>query len=314
MSNVIPANFGGKLSNKFATVQIDNDLAAGVGSSYAIVKYKGKVWSIDYRGEQNNVMRPDGDGPANSIEVVILKASTVKSRIYYPSYTDGANTKPACWSTNGQTPDARAEQKQANACAVCPRAVRGSKVDENGQARGSECRENKRIAIVPLNDLHNEVYGGPMLLRIPAASLGDFAMFGTKLKAMGLPYCAVGVKIAFDPNQAYPKFIFQGVRHLTDEEADIILDMRDDMQVKRIIDEEQFDTPALPAPEVQFAGAASSKFIPVSDEEPAKPAPAAKKATPKTSAKPAPAPAPVIANDEGSTGTSIDDELDALLG
>ena len=317
MSNVIPANFG-RASSRFANVQIANDAAAGIESGYAIMKYKGKVWATEYRGEHKPLMRPDGDGPANSIEVVIVSASSVKSKLYYKGYNDGAADRPLCFSSNGVTPDQRSQQMQAKACSVCPQNQRGSRVDENGQARGTACRDNKRVAIVPLGDLSNEVLGGPMLLRIPAASLNDFAQFTTKLEHLGLPYCAVGVKIAFDPEQAYPKFIFSGVRTLTDEEADVILELRDSPQVKRIVSEDSGTGSVTPqvthddglakltAPSTKFANVQQE-----STEEPVveAPKPVAKKAAPKAAA---PAPAPVE-SEEQTTGTSLDDELEALL-
>lgn len=315
MSNVIPANFG-RASSKFAVANITNEAAAGIESGYGVMKYKGKVWSVDYRGDTKSIMRPDGDGPANSIEVVIIKASGVKSKLYYEGYVDGANNKPVCWSANGVTPDQRVLNKQANACAICPKNQPGSKVDENGEARGRACRDNKRIAIVPLGDMENDLYGGPMLLRIPAASLNDFAQFTRELEKFQLPYCAVGVKIAFDPAQAYPKFVFSVVRVLDDEEADVVLSLRDDPRVTRIVAEEGDTTPQVAAnPMLANLGPASTKFAGVADA-PAPVAAAAPKAAPKPAPKAAPKPAPApVANDEGAnTGTSIDDELDALLG
>lgn len=313
MSNVIPANFG-RASSRFAAVQITNDAAAGIESGYAVMKYKGKEWALEYRGERKLLMRPDGDGPANSIEVVIVSASAVKSKLYYKGYNDDGKERPLCYSSNGVAPDQRAQAPQAKACAICPMNQRGSRIDENGQARGTACRDNKRIAIVPLADLENEVYGGPMLLRIPAASLNDFAQFTTKLEHLGLPYCAVGVKISFEPGQSYPKFVFSGIRTLTDDEADVILEMRNSPQVKRIISEDVGSAPVtqqvthddglakLAAPSAKFAG--------VKDEAPVEePKPVAKKAAPKAAA---PAPAPVE-SEEQTTGTSLDDELEALL-
>jgi len=304
MSNVIPANFG-KASSKFAGVAIPNEAAAGIEGGYAVMKYKGKVWAVEYRGENKPIMRPDGDGPANSIEVVIISASPVKSKIYYPNYNDGASDRPLCYSTNGVTPDPRAQTTQANACAICPQNQAGSKVDETGQARGKACRDNKRIAIVPLADMQNELYGGPMLLRIPAASLNDFAMFTRKLEQIALPYCAVGVKISFDPSQAYPKFVFQAIRTLDDEEADVVLALRDDPQVKRIVSEEP------PVQDESFADfAANLGKPPAKLSELAAPKPAAK-ATLKAVAKAEPEQVEI---EEQDTGTSLDDELDALLG
>lgn len=314
MSNVIPANFG-KVSSKFAGVAIPNEAAAGIEGGYALMKYKGKVWSVDYRGEAKPIMRPDGDGPANSIEVVIVSASPVKSKIYYPNYVDGASERPVCYSTNGVSPDPRAQTKQANACAICPQNQSGSKVDEAGQARGKACRDSKRVAIVPLADMQNELYGGPMLLRIPAASLNDFAMFTRKLDQLGLPYCAVGVKISFDPSQAYPKFVFTGIRPLTDEEADIVLALRDDPQTKRIVSEEpqvQDDSFAEFAANLGTVPAKLSHLA--TPKAPPAAAPPATKPAPKAAPKIAVVEAPADEDVPDTTGTSLDDQLDALLG
>lgn len=306
MENLVPANIG-SISSKFGSLQIANEAAAGIEGGYAVMKYKGKVWAVEYRGEHKPIMRPDGDGPANSIEVVIVSASPVKSKIYYPNFVDGASERPLCYSTNGVTPDPRAQTKQANACAVCPKNQPGSKVDETGQARGKACRDNKRVAIVPLADMHNELYGGPMLLRIPAASLNDFAQFTRKLEQLGYPYCAVAVKIAFDPAQAYPKFVFSGIRTLSDAEADTVLSLREDPQVKRIISEEpNFEV----TPQVTHDDGLAALAPP-----PAKMVQPAPKAAPKPALKvvaKAPPPPPV-ADEPATTGTSLDDELDALL-
>ena len=139
----------------------------------------------------------------------------------------------------------------------------------------------------------------------------------TKLEHMGMPYCSVGVKIAFDPEQAYPKFLFSGVRTLTDDEADIILELRDSPQVKRIISEDSGSAPVTPQVThddgLSKLAAPSAKFEQASAPAPATPAPAAKKAAPKKAAAPAPVEAPVE-DEEQTTGTSLDDELDALLG
>lgn len=312
MSNIIPADFG-RASSKFAGVAIPNEAAAGIEGGYAIMKYKGKVWSVEFRGEHKPIMRPDGDGPANSVEVVIVSSSAVKSKIYYPNYVDGSSERPVCYSANGMTPDARADRPQATSCAICQWNKPGSKVDETGQARGKACRDNKRVAIVPLADMRNELYGGPMLLRIPAASLNDFAQFTRKLEQLGLPYCAVAVKISFDVNESYPKFVFQGIRTLTDEEADVVLELRDDPQTKRIVSEESFGAAT---PQVTHDDGLSKLGPPpakLSEQATAKAPP--KAAAPKAAPKKA---EPIVVPDEvedeaEASGTSIDDELDALL-
>lgn len=323
MGQLITGSFGAT-SSRFAGMAVENDLAAGVGASYAIVKYKGGKWSTTFRGKQDFVMRPDGDGPASSIEVVILRASKVKSKLYYEGYEDGANKPPICFSSNGVSPDPRAQTKQANACAICPKNVSGSRIDENGQARGKACRDNKRVALVPLGDLHNESLGGPMLLRIPAASLNDFATYGNALTAEGFQYFAVATKISFDIEQSYPKMVFQGTRPLTDAEADVVIaHLNNKDQLDRIIAEDTGDFAPAPAGValLQQPGAPSAKFANVQTEEVAeaeeKPAPKVTKAkvTPKAKVVEAPAEEePPFATEEGPTGLDdLDAELEAML-
>lgn len=301
----------GKLAAAFAEAP---DVTAAIGTSYGVVKYKGKVWSIDYRGKTQIVERADEPGtPANAIEVVIVDASLVKSKIYYPGgYAgEGSSEKPACWSANGATPAANAPDKQATTCAICPKNVSGSRVDENGVARGKACRDNIRIAVVPAGDMHNEAYGGPMLLRIPAASLGDYAESLRALKAASIAFFGVVMKIKFDPTVAYPKMVFEPQRHLSDAEADIVLALRDDPQTKRIVSEEQAPTEV--AAPIALPGAPSAKL---SDQVAPKEPPKAAAPAPKPAPKPAPIPAaaPVVEEEAATTGTSLDAELDALLG
>lgn len=272
---VVPKNFGA-LPSRFVNQKLENDLAAGIASSFGMVGYKGKVWSIRYRGDEVALMRDDGDGPRGSIEVVIVKASAHVSKIWYEQgYVEGSTEAPDCFSTNGVTPDASARNKQSHACATCPKNAWGSRITPAGK-QGKACSDSKRIAVVPLADLRNETYGGPMLLRVPAASLNDLAQYGNKMSQLGYPYQFIGTRIAFNPNEAYPKFMFNGVRALEEHECEIIEEMRNDPHVTRILAEE-LDTTALPA---------QAQLEQAFEQPPAKPAPKVE------AAKPAPTPAP----------------------
>jgi hypothetical protein len=237
MSNaIVPAGFG-NVSTRFANVKRENDLAAGVQTGFGHIGYKGKAWSIRYRGDDKVLMRPDGDGQANSIELVILKSSAAVSKIWYESgYVEGSTAAPDCFSTNGVVPDAASTKKQCTTCAACPKNAWGSRITPQGKP-GKACSDSKRLAVVPLGDIKNEVYGGPMLLRVPAASLQDLASFGSKMDQLGFPYYAFGTRIAFDVNQAYPKFVFSAIRELNDAEADLVLAMRESPEVTRILAE-----------------------------------------------------------------------------
>jgi len=328
MNAIVPQNFG-PLSARFVNKQIENDLAAGISSSYGLIGYKGKVWSIRYRGDDKPLMREDGDGARGSIEVVLLKSNTHLSKIYYEAgYVEGSTAPPDCFSNNGLTPDPSSAKKQHTVCASCPKNVWGSRITPAGKA-GKLCADSKRVAVVPLGDVENSAYGGPMLLRVPGASLNDLASFGNKMAGLGYPYNSIGVRISFDTNESYPKFVFSAIRPLTDAEADQVMAHLDGLQVARVLSEDPEGT-ALPAP----TATAEQVF-----EQPPAPAPAAApvaasapvaeeppkqkrnyKKTPEKAPEPVATKAPVVdeskflpespVEDEAS---DLDDDLDAKL-
>jgi hypothetical protein len=293
MSNLVPANMGG-VAAVFANVNPDaGDLSSGIQGGFGHIGYKGKVWSVRFRGEEVQLMRPDGDGPRNSIELVILKSSPAVSKIFYKDgYVEGSNSAPDCWSTDGIKPSAGAAMKQAVTCATCPKNAWGSRITPEGK-QAKACSDSRRLAVVPLNDIKNEVYGGPMLLRVPAASLQDLAQFGQKMGHLGYPYYAIGVRVSFDPASAFPKFQFAAIRALTNDEALLVVEMQKSAEVARILAENDFAAqPALPAPHQQ-ALAAAFEQPPMQLAAPlAAPPPAA-----------APAPAPVTQQVTSGFGT-----------
>jgi len=177
------------------------------------------------------------------------------SKVWYAeAWADGSTAAPDCFSTNGIVPDNSVDpsKRQAHACANCPKNAWGSQIKADGTAgKGKACSDSKRLAVVPLNDLKNDFLGGPMMLRVPAASLQDLATYGDALQKMGFPYCAVGTRISFDTKESYPKFVFGAIRPLNDAEADIVLAHLEDPVVDRIlaeIVEQAQPAPQQPAP------------------------------------------------------------------
>lgn len=268
MNAIVQSNGFGPISARFAgKIAVDDNMSAGIEASYGIMKFKGKVWSTSFKGEERPLMRPDGDGPRNSIDVVVLQVSRVKSKIFYAKgYVEGSTEAPDCWSTNGVTPDPQASSKQCTTCAACPQNVWGSRTTEAGK-KGKACSDSKRMAIVPADPsgenaalLRNELLGGPMLLRVPAASLAPMAAYNDRMKAANYPYQTVVTRISFDPKEAYPHFVFQAVRPLSDSEADVVVELVNSPQVSRIVAEEAPQVAALPAPQPKpeplFIGAA----------------------------------------------------------
>jgi hypothetical protein len=244
MSNIIDMSRFGALPAEMRSLIASNpslvggELSAGIMSSMAVMSIRGKVWRVKYRKEEHNLTDQNGD-PRPSVEVVILKAAGNLSKIYYPNgYSEDSSEAPTCWSSNSLTPDANVpvEQRQSATCAACPHNVFGSRVTPNGK-QAKACTDSKRLAVVPLHDLDNEIYGGPMLLRVPAASLGDIVNYDNKLRAIGFPYMAVGTRIGFDINAEYPKITFNAIRPLNDAEARKVIELMKSPAVARIINE-----------------------------------------------------------------------------
>lgn len=317
MGELISANFG-KISNVFANEDDDNAITAGIKTGFPILGFKGKTWSIRYRGETFPLMRDDGDGPRGSVDVVILKSSEHVAKFWYErGYEEGAMEAPDCFSTNGLTPDPSSKSAQAKVCALCPKNQFGSRITPSGK-KGKACSDTKRIAVAPLGDLHNETYGGPMLLRVPAASLNDMAMYAQMAKNAGFKTFAIATKISFDSEQAYPKLKFSAIRPLKDDEAQVVLELRNSAQIDRILQEEvgSEDTNEPVAPASFFS---EPQEKPAPKVEVAKPFPKVEAAKPKAAPKKAAIAAPkeveevVSLEETPADDVPFDDDLDAQL-
>lgn len=288
----------GAIASVFAnTPAAANDsLSAGIEAGFGLIGIKGKSFSIRYKGEERILMRDDGDGPRNSIEVVLLSASGQISKIWYEQgYVEGSSAPPDCFSTNGIVPHPGSPKKQHANCASCPRNQWGSRVTPAGK-NGKSCADSRRLAVVPLNDINNELFGGALLLRVPAASLDPLAQFGAKMASMGYPYYSIATRIAFDPQEAFPKLQFTAIRPLSEDEGKLVLINREQPQVARILAEntENLVAIAAPAPEQVF------------EQPPKTAAPSHVQPKPQLTVVPvqvAPAPAPVAAPAPAPTPT-----------
>src|SRR6188768_3224916 len=110
---VIPPDFMSGPAAIFQGQDGADDLGAGISAGFGVIGYKGKTWSIRHKGGEIVLMRPDGDGPLNSIELVIVDAPNHLSKTWYEQgYAEGANTPPDCASSNGVVPDAGVPKKQ----------------------------------------------------------------------------------------------------------------------------------------------------------------------------------------------------------
>lgn len=263
----------------------DDDLSKGASAGFPILSYRGKVWRVTHRGDTTKLTTPDGD-PLPSIRVIILKANPNLSKIYYAkAYTEGDDEKPDCWSADGIKPDASVPNPVNPQCEGCPKAAWGSRRTEDGRELKA-CQDSRRLAVVPANDVANEVLGGPMMLRVPAASLANLATYDSRLKKANVAYFGVATKIYFDDEAAYPKLCFDfdgpNTEKLTEADAKLILELRDGDAVQRIM---------------SSAGATAGP-APADNAEPPAKQPAKQPAKAKKAEAPAPAPEPEEAPDD----------------
>jgi hypothetical protein len=356
MSNlVLPQQF----QNAQALAALDptwdqkSEFSAGIRRGFAVISLRGKVWRVVHQSVSRPVTRPGTNEPASSLEVILVAATAGLSKVYYDgNYVEGSDDPPACFSHDGIKPDRSVAEPQASMCAICPLNAWGSKVTEQGK-QTKACADSKRLAILPaggeslpeaerINVLMNEVFGGPMLLRVPAASMSELAGYDGSMGQMGFKLHAVVTRMTFDIEAAYPKIKFEPVRPLSVAEFQEVLKWRESAQVKDMLNSEdtgtgataaqaapaQVTAPAASAPvEAPIAGA-STPAAPArgrgrakaaepapAAQAPVAQAPAAFGAAPVAQAPVAQAPVAAPAAPAAAQAASdIDDVIDQLLG
>lgn len=233
MSNLIvfPETFHGLAPRGHAVV--DDNLTAGISGSFGVVSIQGKVFRIKFAGNETPLL-DNRNNPIPQLDVVIVGASPYVSRTYYEGgFVANSGQAPTCSSIDGKFPDANVEDPPARSCANCPHSVR-DQVTPSG-AKVSACQNNKRIAVVPVGDLENEQFGGPMLLRIPGGSLKNLTNYGAALKPKGYASYEVATTLQFDPMVAHPKLVFTPARPLAPEEQEVIDQMRADGSLDSVL-------------------------------------------------------------------------------
>jgi len=171
------------------------------------------------------------------LNVIVINALPKVSRQFYATAfdPDAAPTLPDCWSNLGDAPDPKAANAQSASCATCPQNIDGSGANGKGRA----CRFNRRIAVLLENDMSGDIYQ----FNIPAKSLfgkgvGNTHPFESYIKflpANGESIDRIITQIAFDENETADVLKFTPVRHLTDEEIDVVEAAQSTQESKRII-------------------------------------------------------------------------------
>lgn len=319
-TRIIPFPSGEKIPAYLKRGSVDNSVfGAGVSAGFPYMSVKGKVWTVVRDGERKVVSNPkDPDSPATNVSVVLLNANPNLSKVFYAhGYEDGSTEKPTCFSNDGLRPSDESLEKQSKTCAACPNNVWGSGANGKGKA----CSDTRRVAVARPDTITD-----PMLLRIPPASLKTLREHSEVVGRHGVPMHSVVTKIAFDPQEATPRLLFEPIGMLDEETFAKAEEVATSDQVHQILGV------AGPAPE---AAAPSEPAAQISEDKVAAAAAAAAKPEPEPEPEPTPEPAPepepepepkpkttkakAKAADEtqekaSDNGSSFLDELDDLLG
>lgn len=297
---------GKQVAQAFAGLNAhDDNLSDGIGQSYGVIGYKGKVWSLRVRGERHNILHPTEGTPSAYLDVIILGQARTKSKSFYKKYD--ANTsdgdRPLCSSIDGIVPDADVTQKQSDSCALCQKNV--WKTDPQTGRKGRECTDYKRLAVLVLPTQTAPILGSalmePVFLRVPPDSLNSLAIMGEGMANQGFHFSSYITRITFDPNKAHPCMNFRPLQGLTDGEAPVILDLRNDATVGRITGGESTAGPKLVPVETASTGLValpSANGQTANGATPAAPSPAA------AGSQPLPPAAPTLTLVSGTLATS----------
>ena len=224
-----------------------DDWGTGQSTGFPVISIKGSKYHIR-RGDQTElVTTTDGETPAASLKLVIIKTHAGLAKTYFEnSYTEGADSKPTCYSVDGVAPARDAEERQAKNCSTCPHNQWGSRITEAG-GKAKLCSDVKRLAVSSPNQIND-----PMLLRVPPSSLKKWNEYTSLLSKRGCSPAHVITKVSFDPTVAYPSINFDAVEFITDEIVEQLEVVMDDPVLDTIVGTNEGsvdpDAPEAPAP------------------------------------------------------------------
>jgi len=215
MSNVVAFNPSqvpafakqGELSSLAKTLA-----GGGGGQSGKRVSIKGGVFRLISDGKEVAAIED------RFLDVVVVNAAAKISRTFYgEAYDPEKPAPPACWSADGEKPDASVKEPQHVNCAGCPQNIKGS-----GAGESRACRFSQRLAVVLANDVEGDV----LQLTLPATSVfgkeendnRPLQAYARWLAAQNVGPEMVVTRMKFDTKAQSPKLFFKAMRWLTDDE------------------------------------------------------------------------------------------------
>lgn len=167
-------------------------------AKFPVISTKGGRFTVKREGTKTLITREkvrptDPDEPASYIDMVVLNLQKSKT-FYIEGYSEGSEEKPDCTSADGLVPDVGVKAAQCSTCALCPHNAWGSGVNDKGEAtKGKACSDVLRLAVASPANLDDA-----FMLRVPPASLKNFAEVSKWLTSKRIPVNGAVIRISFD--------------------------------------------------------------------------------------------------------------------
>lgn len=229
MSNIVPTQQYNSQLPEFmknpALFASSQDAVAGIGG--------GSPPMVSIRQAKFRLIGADGvEQLVNQfhLDVIVLDGNPHVSKLYYAGAYDPNSTEakpPTCWSDNGLAPSNEVASPQADLCANCQWGAWGSKVTDAGTAVKA-CTDSKKLAVVLAADTPTVVNGAAgvakaydqvYLLKVPAASMKSWKVYGKSILDRNVPLQGVVTRATFDSEANYPALLFQATGFVQNEQV-----------------------------------------------------------------------------------------------
>lgn len=264
-----------KVAKAFRHLNAQHGLLDDVSSGFSSIRYKGKVWTLQFAGEQYPFKRDDDDSPLTYIDLIVLGIGAGTSKVFFGDgeWNEDSATSPVCASARGDVPDPGVPVPQSKSCGICKNNEWGSKPGSKGRA----CQDYKKLAVLLTPAMTGKMLKTPLLepvfLKIPPFSFRPMKAYFDELTHAGIPFQSVVTRIAFSSEKTF-QMTFKLQQSLTDAEAPLVLPMMESSQTRQIIgDMSQVREIAPPAEaeKVETGLLAAFSAVPAEDKQAAAP-------------------------------------------
>lgn len=225
------------------------EATAGIRNmAFSKLGIKGGKFQIKLAGEESQTLTdPSNDAlPLRELPVVVAGwSNSIAKTFYIKKFTggEGVDAEPDCTSEDGIVPDEGVKNKQADACANCPKNVFGSKINEKGK-KVKACDDSKVIVVIPVDYLGEMP---PLQYKMSAMAMKNWKAYVDELSANGLPLTWVKTILRFDLDVEYPLMTFSFGGILDEEQIAVAEERAASEDVKRTARPRSYGS-ATPAP------------------------------------------------------------------